>query len=436
MSIFPRRVIQRLLNENRNFLSPEQVADHVNKLNSPDNSSLATIWEVMVLNALSKIGQVIHEKEYEGSRKPDIYFESNRVEPFVADITSISDDAYEKENPINYFRECLGNFFKNSDLSLKGISINVGDIMVGNYGDRKLKLALPEKKDIPQFIKKECYTIREAIKNNPNKGYNTTINSNQIKISISFNPRVKYSTGSHSSYNTPYSLTKNPLYNSLKKKAKQLRDSEYKGIMGIFTCDGECNSLNNDFYCVEKCSQADIIQEIFRSNSTLSFVIVLSPEENHNLFGLKSTKFIKGVFYHNSKAKFKVTQAFFEELKKIEKFFPVPETMPINARTNLKYIEHEGLSYYGGFSMNHNEIKISSRMVTELLAGILSFEKFDTDQQKMNIEGNNEIKNFFLRQFREGRAIETISVEKCENKDDDWIKFSYGLSDVAISKYK
>ena len=436
MSIFPRRVIQKILNENRNFLPPEQVDNHVKKLNSHNDNSLATIWEVLILNALSKVGHVAHEKEYEGSKKPDIYFESKRIEPFVADITSISDDSYEKENPISYFRECLEKFFRNADLTLKGVSINVGDIMVGDYDDRKLKLALPEKKNIPQFIKKECFAFRETIEKNPNKESNTTINNDKIEISLSFNPKEKYSIEGYASYNTPYSLTKNPLYNSLKKKVKQLRNSKYKGIMGVFICDGECDSLNNDFYCADKFSQTDIIQEIFRNNKTLSFVIVLSLEENNNIFGLESTKFIKGVCYYNPEAKFKVTPIFFEELKKIENFFPVPETMPVNARTNLKYRGHEGLSYYGGFSMKNNEIKISSRMITELLAGILSFEKFDTDHQKMTVEGNNEIKNFFLRQFRERKVIETIAVEKCQDKDDDWIKFSYGDSDAAISEYK
>jgi hypothetical protein len=436
MSIFSRRIIQKLLNENREFLLPKQVDDHVKKLNSQNNDSLATIWEVVILNALSKIGSIAHEKEYEGRRKPDIYFESKNIDPFVADITAISDDFYEKENPINYFNECLGRFFKSSGLSLKGISINIGDLMVGNYGDRKLKLALPEKKDIPRFIKKEFFAFRESIKNNPNKEQNTSINNDEIKILISYNPKTSYTIGNYSSYNTTYSLTKNPLYNSLKKKCKQLRDSKYEGVMGIFICDGECNSLNNDFYCVGRFSQADIIQETFRNSGTLSFVIVLSPEENHNIFGLKSNKFIKGTFYSNPTAKFRVTQSFFEELKKIEQFFPVPETMPVNARTNLKHRKHEGLSHYGGFSMNHSEIKISSRMITELLGGILSFEKFDLDHQKKDMEGNNMVKNFFLRQFREGRVIESISVEKCPDKDDDWIKFRYGHSDAAISKYK
>ena len=104
------------------------------------------------------------KKNMRGSKKPDIYFESKRIKPFVADITSISDDSYEKENPISYFRECLEKFFRNADLTLKGVSINVGDIMVGDYGDRKLKLALPEKKNKRYFSWMQIYeTLRSKV---------------------------------------------------------------------------------------------------------------------------------------------------------------------------------------------------------------------------------------------------------------------------------
>jgi len=61
---------------------PKQVDDHVKKLNSQNSDSLATIWEVVILNALSKIGSVAHEKEYEGRKKPDIYFESKNIDSF------------------------------------------------------------------------------------------------------------------------------------------------------------------------------------------------------------------------------------------------------------------------------------------------------------------------------------------------------------------
>jgi len=436
MPIFSRRVIQNILNENRQFLPAGQVAEHVKKLNNQDNKSIATVWEVVILNALSKIGEVKHEKKFEGSTKPDIFFKSSNITPFLSDITAISDEQYDKENPINYFRECLNNFFSNEGLTTKGLSIDVGNEKVGNYGDRKIRIALPEKKDIHSFIKQEFRIIREAIKYAPNQAFKTEIKKGNASFSIFYNPHSKYSTVGYASYTVLYSLTKNPIYNRLKRKADQLRNSKYDGVMGVFVCDGECDSLNNDFYCAEKFSQADIIQEVFRVNTSLSFVVVLTPEEKHHTWGGGTTKYIKGLFYPNPKAKFPVNQDFFQELKKMETYFPVPESMPVNAKTYMKSRKDKGLSHYGGLTMGQDEIKISSRMITELLAGVLKFEKFDTEHKQMSNDNRNMIKEFFLNQIKQGRMIDDISIEKCHDEDDDWIKFKYGFSDAAISKYK
>jgi hypothetical protein len=433
MPIFSRRVIQKILNKNRRFFPAGQVAEHVKKLNNQDNVSIATVWEVVILNALSKVGEVKHEKKFEGSRKPDIFFESSNITPFVADITAISDEYYDKENPINYFRECLNNFFNKEGLTTKGLSIDVGNEKVGNYGDRKIRLSLPEKKDISSFIKQEFFIIREAIKYAPNQAFKTEIKKENASFSIFYNPHSKYSAGGYASYTVPYSLTKNPIYNRLKKKADQLRNSKYDGVMGVFVCDGECDSLNNEFYCVEKFSQADIIQVVFRVNTSLSFVVILTPEEHHQV---GTAKYLKGLFYPNPKAKFPVNQDFFQELKKIETYFPAPESMPVNVKTYLKSRKNKGLSHYGGFTVDQDEIKISSRMITELLAGVLEFEKFDTEHKQMSNENKNMIKEFFLNQLKEGRMIDNISIEKCHDEDDDWIKFKYGYSDAAISKYQ
>jgi hypothetical protein len=436
MPIFPRRVIQKIITENRQFLPASQVKEHVKKLNKQDNTSIATVWEIVVLNALSKIGVVEHEKKFQGSRKPDIYFSSPDINNFVADITAISDENYDKENPINYFRECLNSFFRKEGLTTKGLCIDVGNNKIGDYGDRKIKLALPEKNDIPSFIKHEFHTIRETVKHAPNQAFKKEIKKGEASLTVTYNPHSNYSTGGYASFTVPYSLTKNPLYNRLKKKADQLRSSKYDGIMGVFVCDGKCDSLNNDFYCVEKYSQADIIQEVFRVNNSLSFVIVFTPEEQSHMWGLRSTKFIKGQFYSNPAAKYPTNQDFFENLKKVEKHLPVPESMPINAITFMKSQKNKGLSHYGGFTMSQNEIKISSRMITELLAGVLKFEKFDSEHKQMSNDNRNMIKEFFLTQLGQGRMIEKISIEKCQDEDDDWIKLTYGASDAAISKYK
>jgi len=110
--------------------------------------------------------------------------------------------------------------------------------------------------------------------------------------------------------------------------------------------------------------------------------------------------------------------------------------MPVNVKTYLKSRKNKGLSHYGGFTVDQDEIKISSRMITELLAGVLEFEKFDKEHKQMSNENKNMIKEFFLNQLKEGRMIDNISIEKGHDEDDDWIKFKYGYSDAAISKYQ
>ena len=409
---------------------------HVEKLNSQNDSSIATVWEIVILNALNKMGNVFHEKDFGGKTHPDIYFESPDTDPFIADITTISDENYDKENPIGYFQEYLATFFSKAGLTTKGLFFEVGSEKIGEYRDRKTKLALADKNKIPAFVKKEFTVIREAIKCAPNQPFKTTIKKEGILITVTYNPNSEYTSLTHASYTTPYSLSRNPLFNALKKKTTQLNNSGFKGIMGVFVCDGDCDSLNNNMHSADKYSQADIIQKVFMNNTALSFVTVLSPEERYDSWRTTRKKFIKENIYENSKAKYPVPQNLMEKICKITKFIPVPESMPVNAKNSMKYRKHKGLSFYGGFTMRQDEIKISSRMITELLAGVLDFKKFDSDQKQRTINKKNMIKEFFLRQYSDGKMIENITIEKCNDKDDDWIRFKYGTCDAAISRYK
>jgi len=96
MAIFSRRALQRLIAENTSILSKKQIRKHVDSLNRMDKErSLATEWEVVLINALSKLGSVVHEKNFGGPRRGDIYFEAkgNPTESFLADITTISTKA-------------------------------------------------------------------------------------------------------------------------------------------------------------------------------------------------------------------------------------------------------------------------------------------------------------------------------------------------------
>ena len=75
MSIFPRRVVQKLINESGSFLRPSQIGSLVGRLNKPFEANkpidaFSAEWEIVVLSAFHKIGAVEHEPKCPGSRRP------------------------------------------------------------------------------------------------------------------------------------------------------------------------------------------------------------------------------------------------------------------------------------------------------------------------------------------------------------------------------
>jgi len=101
MALFARRVLQRVLDENSNFLTAEQSANVVSRLNQNDEHYLALEWEQVILNAAAKCGNVEHERLL-GSSRPDLLFRSSDCE-FIADITTASDHGFDALNPFDHF---------------------------------------------------------------------------------------------------------------------------------------------------------------------------------------------------------------------------------------------------------------------------------------------------------------------------------------------
>ncbi len=153
MAICSRRTLQRLINENATFLKRKQIRTHVDKLNRNDiamsrgqEPSLDTEWEVILLNAFSKVGFVEHERNFGGSRFPDLYFVAHTDENqcFIADITAISDKGFEGHNPYNLLSDQL-----TEQVVLRGLRPNSFSLGVaGNHsevyrGGPKARLLLP-----------------------------------------------------------------------------------------------------------------------------------------------------------------------------------------------------------------------------------------------------------------------------------------------------
>ena len=439
MAIFPRRTVQRCLNEIRSLnLLPEEKLNRLiqKELNSSDPvKSIACEWEIIILSALSKVSEIEYEKIFvEEGRAPDVFCRLSSGTCFLADITTVSDREAHKENPAHYFFQQVSEFLNKRGVSSKGIDIRIDGDFVGKYGDQKVKLALPQKGEIPNFIKKNLSSFAKAISSSGSEPHQILIDDGAIKIQIVYTPNSNFSGGGYLSYTSLYSLTRNPIFNRLEQKAKQLKKSGFSGITGIFICDGWCSSLNKMATGTREISQDLVIQNFFQNNRRVSFIPIVTPEEENSGFSTMMRNKLN--FFSNPNADYPVTDELFKTLDLMEQRLPKPESMPINALKSLEENSSIGLSHYGGYTMEGDMIKISSRTLVELLAGILDADKFLADHFDC-VNESSQIPNFFKNKILDGKMIEKIELEKSDDEDDDdWIIIKFGESDSAISPYR
>jgi hypothetical protein len=71
MAMFPRRALQRLLDQLKDDLSLEARTKLAHELDRPSASALGYEWELALLFALSRVGRVAYEVEHSGTRRPE-----------------------------------------------------------------------------------------------------------------------------------------------------------------------------------------------------------------------------------------------------------------------------------------------------------------------------------------------------------------------------
>jgi hypothetical protein len=136
MAIFPRRSLQRLINENATFLKPsdtKKIAADLNRMHK--EMTLAPEWEVVILHALSKLGTVGYEISFGGTRKPDVCFQpfTDPKQALAVDITTISDKGFEAHNPIEALRSQVIDRVAAQGLRLNGFHFTVDAIEGQKY---------------------------------------------------------------------------------------------------------------------------------------------------------------------------------------------------------------------------------------------------------------------------------------------------------------
>ena len=249
MALFSRRVIQRSLDFLREqVLTPAQAERLVSQLNSASRHVISTEWEVVVIAAFAKHSILQYEPKI-GRGFPDICVvnsgESKDVS-FIAEAIAVSDYGIEEKNPSDYLFEQILMMSAKLGVNWPALGWRIGDRMEGQYPDQRVKVMLPSKAVIHARLQTSIRPFLLRVRDEPSKPHELVWNEPDVDFRLIHDPTQRQARfGGPLLATAPYSKTRNPLYEGLKSKAKQLAKTNYQGIRGIIVGDGDC-------YCLQK----------------------------------------------------------------------------------------------------------------------------------------------------------------------------------------
>jgi hypothetical protein len=439
MALFTRRVLQKCLDDNAEFVSTDILRNWVQRLNRVSNDYVATEWEVVLLRAFARFGKVRHEPPL-GRRPIDLVFESSdRKLEFAADIVAISDQPLHEKNPIARFRDELNRRIEKAKINTGRFLFQVEEeqpVACRGTG-RKRRLLLPTVSEFSTHVFNAAFDeYIELIRKEPRRLRNHLVHhrSPDIAINIQYQPGVGRGVGSTSygSYTSTTVKDNNPLFNALKSKAGQLRQSGYSGIRGIIVCD-RGSRIFTEMSNWATFNMDEVISDFFRQHSSVSFVVTMgirsrlsAPAGTSHLY-VEPKVFVRGTDRAEDWVP-SVNRLVAQVTDSLPQIFQTPENAVISMDWNRSTMHTK--PYLGGSEMTRNEVRISSRELLDLLAGRLDQRRF---AENHDTGGGTNIFSIFRSQ---GRMITAASVEHRPEDDDDQVILRFGAGDPAVSKFR
>ncbi|WP_160004760.1 hypothetical protein [Rhizobium sp. 18055] len=434
--IFARRAMQQRLDGLRKVIDNQSVDDLVHRLNLLGKDRTAAMWEVVILHALAGYGSLAHEVPLFNGSRPDVFFDNGAIS-FTADITSVSDEGLDEENPFFELLTLLTRVQKKLGLPSGGLDIRpYRKVLQSNRGKRSV-LRLPHRKRLNEFIRGEIVPRLAAQLQAGGSPLRVVVDDETAGLEIIIDPAGgEFNSGSFAAYGTPTIKDGNPLYKALKAKAAQLREAG--GITGVIAADGDCAAFADDRIGRDTVSMEKIAEEFLRQFTSVDFVLLLAVREGigaqppaHTVVRLHP----KLVMRDGDERRGALALVF----KNAIADFPEP----VNSSSNgaLRAAEKGfDLGYHGDYEMGSGKIRVSAREMMEVLAGIRTFD----DGGALNVEAvrkvpgpQHPITREFLAELRAGRLPAKVSViHTGETGNDDWIEFEFGDRDAAISKFQ
>lgn len=429
--IFHRRVIQKELDNLRKHLRGFEVDRFVKRLNAADHDRLSTMWEVLVVSALCETGTVEIEKEISGGRRPDVNFLGDLN--FVAEITSISDQGIEDRNPVSEFTDEVERVKSALGMPIGGVSYRIESFTRPVASGSRVDLRLPSKGELQDFVDRRIAPEIERQKNAGADVIRIDINDEEAELVLVIDPsKGPYSSGSYPSFDVVNAIDRNPLFDGLVRKVAQLEQAP--GLTGIFVCDNGTSAIRERGFGTTGFSPSKIIGHFLREHRQIDFVMALSvwqqqPRPLH--WGKLQRRVDVNLFARQSVPQ---VQHLKDLRDKLAARLPSPRATGDNGRRQANADIHRW-GFHGGYSMSNRSVKISLREMTEILAGRMTVESIRA-RHPQRMGESREFPDHFERMLGQGRLPVSASVVPGEPEDDDWIEFTFGDPDPAISPFR
>ncbi len=432
--IYERRALQRRLNELRGVIDDALVDGLARRLNRAGRDRVAAMWETVVLHALSKCGTLENEAELASGRRPDIKVATPYLQ-VTADVTAVSDEGLDNENPYHELGELVGRAKDKMGLPLGGLDIRVRSRHEKTKRGTRTVLLLPPRGKLQSFVNGTIVPqLRKQIESGETV-LRVEIDDEDVGIDITIDPRkAPYSSYSFAAYDVPKIKDRNPLYGALKAKADQLRGAD--GLTGVIVGDGDCTALASRSGSWDEVSADQIIDEFFRQYSSVDFVLLLSVREIQQ----SGRAPVPPVRQNAARLRVRDDSAAANQLdtlfRSMMEHLPKPGRSPVNGALRAREDDYD-LGHHGGYSMSRSKVRIGLREFTEILAGLRTLEdngaKYVEAARKLPREPSR-VQGYILRNLMEGRLPSSIDVVKTgEDDSDDWVEMNFDDFDPAIA---
>lgn len=438
--MFARRALKSRLDALVPHLGAKAVGDLAARIDRRGRGRLPAMWEAVWLHGLGELGPIGYEQPLPDGAKPDFRFTlmlAERTVEVIGDVTCVSDRGLHDNNPVDLFWDQVVARIRSAKLDPNHFRYHIGHRTVGNWPNILTVLNLPRRREMATFIKEQIVPFLRELANARPTTARREFRTPDAQLTLTYDSRQEFSGGGHASYNHLTAATDNPIYARLQAKEDQLRTAPEHALRVVILCDAGCQAMQKQAFSTNQ-SADQIAYAFLRQSNVIDIVLLVSvdaqtPMDMHNRRYAIQARIASAPAIQGTRRDPIAGAAVREYLDRALKHLPVPVLDAHNAALRIDQ-PTPGRGTLG-ISMGSTRIRLSARVVLELLAGKISYEEFQRTYG-WHPASERVHSNPFAQALDRGQLFSAASVDPGGDADDDWLVFNFGTPDPAAGPFR